>query len=537
MNFDHVLPVSSGGPPPFADAREAKEWLKLLPLINTQQSSLELRELLAHLNQSRIDALELLKSLELLREAVHTTGEGLHIHFVGKPLPLAPNELQRWQETLTLWTLFETAYVRCWRAAEENTGVLAEHRALIAERALRYALFEARGYLQIYRPVPATVWQKMFDYYRQAEESGISRTTVRDSLIEIHGSSMPQAMLIHALLLVAGGARQLTGKQLLWLDKRLDVLAARTSLAPHSPALPGKTCLQIDLALPAPALRASRPLSGETVREIDTLALAQVLTKRIKLLREGELPQKLGLGTEFGPQSVEALLVELYRRWCEQPSERPVRPAPPLKTANAALGLANVQRLVDAGRMPPPPEDVASLSKRDLEAIQLFGHASGERHSAPKISAVTEPWQILQSTAQELLLCRPASSATRIGLQQLIGIALEEGQTLLGVVRSLEETQEKLEIGLRLLPGVPQPVMARALDLARLGQDKYNEALLLPAAPALKVPASLVVPVTWHRQGRLLDIWDGESLSRVRLVQALERGSDYERVLFAPAGS
>lgn len=537
MNFDHVLPTNSGHPPPFTDAREAKEWLKLLPLINTLQSSLELREVLTQLNQSRINALELLKSLELLREAVHTTGEGLHTHFVGKQLPLTYSELQRWQETQALWALFETAYVRCWRAAEENATGLAEHRALIAQRALRYALFVARGHLQIYRPVPTTVWQRLFDYYRCAEESGFAHTTVRDSLIEIHGSSMPQAMLVHALLLVAAGARQLSGKQLLWLDKRLDVLAARTSLSPQAHALPGKTCLQIDLTMPAPALRGSKALSGGTVREIDTLALAQVLTKRIKLLREGELPQRLGLGTEFAPQTAEALLVDLYRRWCELPTERPVRPSGALSTINAALGLTNIQRLTDTKRLPPPPEDVTSLSKRDFEAIRLFGHTSSERPSSPLTPAVTEPWQLLQSTAQELLLCRPANSTIRLGLQQLIGIATKEGQTLVGVVRSLEEIEDKLEIGLRLLPGVPQPAIARALDLARLGQDRYNEILLLPASPALKAPASLIVPVTWHRQGRLLDIWDGKALFRVRLVQVLERGSDYERVLFAPAGT
>lgn len=116
MTLDDVRSLSEGGAPPFHDARTTKEWLKLLPLINTLQSSLELREALAQLNQSHLDALELLKSLEILREAVHITGEGLQTHFVGKALPLAPGEQQQWQDAQTLWELFETAYARCWKA-------------------------------------------------------------------------------------------------------------------------------------------------------------------------------------------------------------------------------------------------------------------------------------------------------------------------------------------------------------------------------------------------------------------------------------
>lgn len=537
MSFEAVLPLDRGTSPPFADAREAKEWLKLLPLINTRQSSLELRELLTELNQCALAPLELLKSLELLREAVHTTAESLQTRFAGKPLPLTPEEKQSWQEAQTLWTLFETAYVRCWRAAREGTRPLAEHQALIAERTLRYALFVARGHLLVYRAIPTAVWQRLFDYYRCAEEAEIARTSVRDSLIEIHGSSMPQAMLIHALLLAASGTRQLTGKQIVWLDKRLEILATRTSLAPHSPALPGRSNLQIDLGMPAPALRASRSLTGPTVREIDSLALAQVLTKRIKLLREGELPQKLGLGTELGPQSAEALLTDVYRRWCELPSEHLLRDMPAGKTVRVALDITNIQRQLTAGTFPPPPENAAQLSQRDVEALQLFGHTSSESKPTSIPAAITTFWQLLLDTPQEMLLGRPLDDSSRISLQQLFGITTDKGHTLLGVARSLEETETVLETGLRLLPGLPRPLLARALDLVRIGQDRYSEALLLPEAPALKVTASLIIPASWYRQGRLLDLWDGETLTRIRLTQVIERGSNYERVQFLPAGS
>lgn len=536
MSLDAVSSPSTGGASPFADAREAKEWLKLLPLINTQQSLLELSDALRQLNDSRLDAVELLKILELLRESIHTTQDGELLQYIGKPLPLTHIEMQHWHKAQDLWTLLETAYARCWRAAHDGNADITEHLALIAERSLRYGSYVARGYQLIYRQVPEEIWQRLFSRYQLAESAGVARTTVRDSLIEIHGTTMPQTMLVHALLLVAGESRKLTSKQMLWLDHRLEVLASRTSLAPQAPALPGKTSLQIDLAAPGPALRMSKPLSGTGVREIDTLVLAQVLSKRIKLLREGELPQKLGLGTEIGPQAAEALLTELYRRWCELPTPIPLRRKTGARFALAGLGIVNLHRLISSGGLPPSPEDNLSVDRRELEQIKLYGHTAASARTPVKHPSISEQWEILQETAQEYQLLRPAASNARIGLQQLVGIA-PDGPFLLGIARSLEESGNQLQISVRLLPGEPQAVAARPIDLVRLGQSTYTEILLLNAAPALKAPPSLITPTGWYRQGRILDVWDGAHLYRVRLAQVLERGTDFERVLFAPAGN
>lgn len=536
MSLDAILPLNAGGKPPVADAREAKEWLTLLPLINVQQSRLELDELLGQLNTARIDGRELLKSLELLRDAVHTTQERLTAFYTGKPLPLSAEETGHWQAAQALWEKLETAYARCWRDAREDGSPLAELHALLAERTLRYGSCVARGYLLVYRPVPTEVWQRLFGRYRLIEDAGLAQTAVRDSLIDIQNSSMPQAMLIHALLLAASGTRQLTSRQLLWLDRRLEVLATRTSLSRQATALPGKTCLQIDLATPAPALRASKPLEGPEVREIDTLALAQVLTKRIKMLREGELPQKLGLGTELSPHATEALLTDLYRRWCELPTDVPVPANPAARHIPVGLELANLQRLIADGQLAPPPQDVTQLDRRALEALQLFGHTSASTQVAETPAGVAENWQLLRESAQEMQLARPVLASTRVGLQHLVSIA-PGGQYLLGVTRTLEERDDQLAIGLRLLPGIPQAAMGRALDLVRAGQARYSEILLLPEMPQLKAQPSLILPTGWHRPSRLLEIWDGTTLTRVRLVQALERGANFERVLYAPAGS
>lgn len=537
MSLAAILPPTSGGTPPFANVREAQAWLTLLPLINIRQSRLELAEAFAQLNESRIDAVELLKILELLREAVQITELGLQQYYAGKPLPLLPDEVTYWQDAQQLWELAETAYARCWRSIVDGEAALAGHHALIAERALSYGSRVARGYLLVYRPVPQAVWQRLFERYQIAEQAGIAAEVVRDSLIDIHGKSMPQAMLIHALLLAASNTRHLSGKQLLWLDRRLEVFATRTSLARHAPTPPGRASLQIDLSVPGPALRTGQLLQGDGVRGIDTLALAQMLMRRIKPLREGELPQNIGLGAELAPRVAERVLTDQYRHWCELPTRLAHRPGEKIRVCPVALELANLQRLIAGGKLAPPPADHTQLDRRDLERLQLFGHVSaGARAPAESIPGSSESWDLLHESALDLLLARPAGGAARIGLQQLVGIALNS-HYLVGTARTLEDAGDWLEIGLRLLPGIPVAAMARATDLARLGQAKYSEILLLPEIPALKAPPSLILPVGWFRPSRLIDIWDGETLRRMRLAQLAERGADYERVLYAPAGS
>ncbi|MDR3410657.1 MAG: hypothetical protein P4L87_06900 [Formivibrio sp.] len=536
MSLDAIPLPSVGNEPPFADVRGAREWLKLLPLINTRQSCHELDEIFSKLNASRIDAVELLKSLELLREATHTTQAGLLPHYTGRPLPLLAQEAQHWHEAQALWAHLETAYARCWRAAREGHPGLIEHHALIAERTLRYGSYVARGYLLVYRSVPTEVWQRLFTRYQLVEEAGLARHTVRDSLIEIHCSTMPQSMLIRILLLAGSGVRQLSSKHLLWLDRALELLSTRTTLMPRAPAPQGKTSLQIDLAAPAPALRASRPLDGASVREIDTLALAQVLSKRIKSLREGELPQRLGLGTELAPQAAEALLTDIYRRWCELPTELPFRRQSGSRPIQVESSLVDLNRLLAGDKLPPVPEENIQLDRRALEELRLFGQTSASIRPVQHPVVHTEQWELLRETAQEILLARPQDSTTRIHVHQLLGVTLE-GTPLAGVTRSLEETDMQLHVGMRLLPGTPQPALARPSDLVRLGQRNYSEILLLPAVPSLKSQASLILPSGWHRQSRQLDIWDGTLLYRVRLIQALERGSNFERVLYAPVGS
>ncbi len=516
---------------PFTDARSAKDWLILLPLMNTPVAHAELSHAMKFLAASQMAPLELLKALELLRGSVHDVQFALQHEYAAKPLPLSTAEQGQWQAASNLWEAMADAYERCWRGAEAMDSPIHEFLPLVAERAVRCMGFVARCYYMVGRKAPDSFWVKVFGFYQQTEQLAITDKKVKDSLLVLGDLTTVQAVFIHTLLLSAANSNQHTLRRLLWIDQMLELFATRSQIALQAPALPGKTPLQIDLAAPSSPQRCAQPLQGPSIREIDTLALAQVLSKRIKLLRQGELPEKLGLGNELDLQSIIDILSDLYRLWCEHGTERAPRELKP-RTVPLILALSAQHRYVVDGDYTPPPEDAVRVGSRDLINIHLFGDLSTSRQgSEPQPLPPIELWNVVNETAQGLRLSRSVNAGERISLNQLM-VVKSSARYLAGVVRWLEESDGCLHLGLVLLPGLPKAAAIRPYETAR-AHAEYTEIVWLPAMPVFKAPKTILLPNGWFRAGRQCEFWDGQRVLKVKFISLVEHGSNFERVHFA----
>jgi hypothetical protein len=76
-------------------------------------------------------------------------------------------------------------------------------------------------------------------------------------------------------------------------------------------------------------------------------------------------------------------------------------------------------------------------------------------------------------------------------------------------------------------------VAVRPTGLNIQNQD-YVPAIALGAVPALNAPPSLVLPSGWFKPKRILELHSG-SAAKVRLTEVVERGADFERVLYEKA--
>ncbi|MBE9608972.1 hypothetical protein [Chitinilyticum piscinae] len=533
-----AIQPDSGSPAPFADARAAREWLKLLPLINTPLAHSDLRQALEQMNQSSLAALEKLKILEQFRETIHLVQDDWMRALLAKPLPLNPVEHQQWLQLVQLWELTSDGYATCWLAAiEEDAGVL-QYRALLAERTLYYGVRILHAHALAYQAQPEHYWQRLFAHYSWARQLGDATERVRDSLCQAtSGVSNVESLFIQALLFSAGNPQQLSQRQQQWLYPVLELLAPRTRLGSDAPGLNQFAPLRIDLDQPAAPQRRPNLPQGAGSLAIDTLALAQTLSKRIKLLRQGEAPAQLGLGNGLSGEACESLLRDLYRHWCEQPAERKLpRKEQQSHLELAGAGLTNQHRWIARGRYAPPPiKQQTVYGNRDVLDIQMFGQTTRKLVAPVLAEAEREEWQLVDETALGVRLQRPLGGQ-RLQLQQLLTLRLGE-QLLCGSVRWLEICADSITIGIRLLPGVPSPAAARTIEAVRLGQEAFTEVLLLPAMAALKEPNSLLQPPGWFRQGRVIELWDGSKLHKLRMQKVIERGCDFERVHIVPAGS
>ena len=117
-------------------------------------------------------------------------------------------------------------------------------------------------------------------------------------------------------------------------------------------------------------------------------------------------------------------------------------------------------------------------------------------------------------------------------LGQLLGIRLANTKAfLLCTIKWLSvSTEFGLRIGVQILPGVPQGVGVKPSGVTT---EPFTQAILLPAFAPLKAPETLVTPTGWFKPKREIEV--AERGGRVRLLELVDRGADYERVSFEAA--
>jgi hypothetical protein len=115
---------------------------------------------------------------------------------------------------------------------------------------------------------------------------------------------------------------------------------------------------------------------------------------------------------------------------------------------------------------------------------------------------------------------------------QLLGIRFADDKAfLLCTIKWLSVSADfSLRIGVQILPGVPQGI---GIKSAGANTEPYSQGFLLPAFAPLQAPETLVMPLTWFKPKREIEVADRQG--RVRLLELIDRGADFERVSFESA--
>ena len=531
---DFALPqLAAQAAPEFMDVASAKAWLEHVPLANLGAAQHQMLLQFEEFNRFATSAAVRLEVLEALRDAVNFVQIEQAKRFTHRALPIAPAEAKIFQDTIDLWGEMRTGYLRCLEAAERNDAAMRERAALVAQRALAYTGLKMFHYHRAYRQVPAAEWRLLHRIYAAAERLGAAERQVKDYLNRDVQDTSPRIAYMRALLIGIANPNELSQRQLTFVAFLLERWAEKAKVSRTPVAEEGVPPLVVDLAGEARAERTGAP--AKEPRYIDALALGKSLRNRIGLLRRGESPAKLALGEDCVQPSCEQLLVLLYRQWLQPPVARAHDRKRSESTAHACQDMAAIYYYV-SGRQFRQPGGKSALTKEQADQLATFGRVRGggdEQSTAPNPDFVLEQWHVEDESALGIKIMRRAGNAgARYTHAQLIGLRPQGAtQFLLGHVRWLLQAESNdLYLGVRVLPGLPAGIGVRPSS-SGAQKDQFVPALSLTAVPEYQAPPTLILPSGWYRPNRLIDVFI-ESVTQVRLLEFLDRGSDFERLTY-----
>ena len=515
--------------PEFADGPSCKAWLENVPLANVSTAQHQLLMQVEEFNRTACGAKARFEALEAIREAVNFVQIEQAKRFTNRALPMLEPEAAVFEDTIELWEQMRLGYLRCLQA---DDAPLRAQRALLCQRALAYSGLRMFHHYRAYREVPGRDWHGLHRVYARAEALGVTDDTVKDYLNrDVHDSS-PRIAYLRALLTGMCNPNELGPRQLTfvayllerWADKVEVVKApvAEGELSPLVVYLAGERCAE----------RGAEP--GAEPRYLDTRRLAKSLRNRVALLRKGESPARLALGEDCVQPSCEQLLVFLYRQWCQVRAPRVAERSRVSDAVQACTDIAAIHYYI-SGSVFRGATTFKELTARQREEIATFGRLSTREEEDYSVARgfLLEHWRLEDESAQGLKILRRADSpGRRMAHGQLVGVRPTDGKNFqLGQVRWLMATnQGDLYCGVKLLPGLPLAAAVRATGINAV-EERYMQAIALAAVPALNAPPTLVVSAGWYKPKRVIEAAIGKPL-RVRLLEVVERGADFERVSY-----
>lgn len=531
-------PTDDRADPAFKNAGSCALWLGQLQLTNLHLAHSVLRTQLNEFNRYPMSGLERLNTLELLRDTVSSVQADYAKKLIAKKLPLNEDEYVIFVAIIEIWQSMVTGYQRCLHAYMAGDRPLASSGALLCQRCLQYSGLQIFEHLRTGYEFDGKLWHQLHALYAFSEEKGLQRKEVSDGL---SGSRQSSCLAIYTKTLLACYTRpaELTRTQLQLLDRWLALWSPTVTLEHrHTMSKDDAPPLAVDLNS-MQGLQLPQQISpAESVRYLAMQPLSKLLRVKVILLQQGQSPKQLELGSSCNSTDCIEFLNYLHQCWCEGRGARLAERRSTSRQAQVCYGLNDIYAHIANKPFAQPSKEtgVNTVGRRQLET---FGRVlpKPDRSSLTEMDFALETWQIEDESILGARLLREKLAGARLGPNQIIAVLHTDANAyMLSTVRWVHVTQTgQLHAGVRYMPSVPQPIAMRSCEADKKASGKYVAALILPAVPALKIPASLIVPRDWFQADRVVEIinLDGEK-EEVQMGFSVEKGLDYERVSFTP---
>lgn len=528
-------PIDERVKPAFRDATTCLNWLSQLQLTNLHLAQGTLRAKLDEFNRFPLRGKERLKTLETLREAVHTVQDDYAKKLFGKKLPLSNDEFITLLSLSNLWQSMLNGYLRCLQSLAAGDSSLSSDEVMLCQRCLFYSGQQLGEFLRAGYEPDGKTWQRFHTIYAHIEERDLQQAAVADNFIPAGRIS---CRTLYAKLLLLHRARLLGMRRNQWptlnrwLDSWGDNFTIETSCSmTHEDAPP----LAVDLAGTQGLIPVYQATSAAGMRFLAMVPLSKLIRVKTILLQQGQLPQHLDLGDDMTSKECTDLLNRLHVCWCEKRAESLADNPRAAPVVELCYTIENIYAHI--ARKPfRPPAATSIFEKEAQKQIETFGRVldQTDRHNLVQLGFLAEQWLVEEDGLLHARLLRKTNSGERLGLNQLVCVhKADTGTYKLGVVTLVSINRSgQLYIGVRYLPGNPQAVIVRGSSSGNL-LSGAAAALALPEISSLRIPASIVIPRDWFQAGRHVDIsLQQKSKLDVTLGISVEKGNDFERVSF-----
>lgn len=556
--------------PVFQDAAGCAQWLAQLQLTNLQLAHSLLYTQITQLNRFALPCLERLNILEQLRETVGYVQDDYAKKLIAKPLPLNEGELMIFVALVQLWHTLVVGYQRCLQAYLDGEPQLRELGALLCQRCLLYTGLEIFEHLRTGYEFDADLWRQLHGLYAFAEEQRIHLEEVNDPLNTIRLQSSCCASYVKTLLACYARPAELGRSQLRLLDRWL-TLWSHTVTVEHSytlsdgdpkplavdlngsrglqPIASPITMAQLDTTSgtshSTPAASTQPAATGNAtpeeprddgMRYLSMVPISKLLRVNIVMLQQGQTPQQLDLSNHFDRNDCIEFFTYLHQCWCEDRNVRFGERHEVQLLAQLCYKLEGVYAHL-SGKPFKQPERDTGIEHQTYRQIATFGRILQDAHDKKllEMGYPLETWKLENVSIMGARLSREDPLGIRLNANQLIAVRPSDSTAFtLGATAWVNVTYDgKLRIGVRFLPGTAEPVSIRATGMNPAMANKYAPAFLLGAVPALKAPASLVIPRDWFQPDRIIEVLQqNKNKYNVKMGFSVERGIDYERVSF-----
>lgn len=211
------------------DARALRSWVAALPLANFAATAKLLLDGLRQINRMRIDAVQRLDALEILRHPVGQLAEQTDKQIVGASFPLPPQKLELGAIALEFQSELALGYRIALSELCAPSGTVPFMRSkqvtTAAVRALQHGGDHLSKAYLLYRTPPVGAWQSLHDVYRFIAMVRSDDRAVEDPLL---GSAVTARLAYaHAILLALANPYRYTQREL------LEVIAFTRTVAPY----------------------------------------------------------------------------------------------------------------------------------------------------------------------------------------------------------------------------------------------------------------------------------------------------------------